>query len=64
MDNAAVGKQIADLRKAKHLTQADLGMRLGVTFQAVSRWERRVVVSQASTHCGQSRPRKKHASAA
>lgn len=40
MDNAAVGKQIADLRKAKHLTQTDLGMRLGVTFQAVSRWER------------------------
>lgn len=40
MDNTAVGKQIADLRKAKHLTQADLGMRLGVTFQAVSRWER------------------------
>lgn len=40
MDVLAVGKQIADLRKAKRLTQADLGERLGVTFQAVSKWER------------------------
>lgn len=35
-----VGGQIATLRKAKHLTQAELGERLGVSFQAVSKWER------------------------
>lgn len=40
MDMIAVGKQIAELRRAKGLTQADLGERLGVTFQAVSKWER------------------------
>ncbi len=35
-----VGGQIAALRKAKGLTQVELGERLGVTFQAVSKWER------------------------
>ena len=40
MDMNAVGRQIADLRRAKRMTQADLGERLGITFQAVSKWER------------------------
>lgn len=40
MDIKAVGNQIAALRKQKGLTQAELGDRLGVTFQAVSKWER------------------------
>ena len=40
MDMRKVGGQIAELRKNKNLTQADLGERLGVTFQAVSKWER------------------------
>lgn len=40
MDFEAVGRQIADLRRAKEMTQAELGERLGVTFQAVSKWER------------------------
>ena len=40
MDSKLVGMQIANLRKAKGLTQNDLGDRLGVTFQAVSKWER------------------------
>lgn len=40
MDSKLVGMQIATLRKAKGLTQNDLGDRLGVTFQAVSKWER------------------------
>lgn len=40
MDSKLVGIQIANLRKAKGLTQNDLGDRLGVTFQAVSKWER------------------------
>ncbi len=35
-----VGKQIAILRKQKSLTQNELGERLGVSFQAVSKWER------------------------
>ncbi len=42
MDMNAVGRQIADLRRAKRMTQADLGERLGITFQAVSKWERGV----------------------
>lgn len=40
MDREKVGNQIAVLRKAKGLTQNDLGERLGVTFQSVSKWER------------------------
>ena len=40
MDIAKVGLQIAELRKNKGLTQNDLGERLGVSFQAVSKWER------------------------
>ena len=40
MNMQAVGRQIADLRRAKGLTQAELGERLGVTYQAVSKWER------------------------
>jgi len=40
MNIKSVGGQIAYLRKAKGLTQNDLGERLGVTFQAVSKWER------------------------
>jgi transcriptional regulator with XRE-family HTH domain len=35
-----VGEQITMLRKSKNLTQAELGERLGVSFQAVSKWER------------------------
>ncbi len=41
MDIEKVGNQIAELRKNKGLTQSDLGERLGVSFQAVSKWERR-----------------------
>lgn len=40
MDIKKVGKQIEELRKNKGMTQADLGERLGVSFQAVSKWER------------------------
>jgi len=35
-----VGLQILALRKAKNLTQNDLGERLNISFQAVSKWER------------------------
>lgn len=40
IDNISVGKQIALLRNAKKLTQSDLGERLNVSYQAVSKWER------------------------
>jgi len=35
-----VGMQIASLRKYKQLTQSNLGERLNISFQAVSKWER------------------------
>lgn len=40
MDIKKVGEQIAVLRKSKNLTQSELGERIGVSFQAVSKWER------------------------
>lgn len=40
MDMRKVGGRIAALRRGKGLTQEQLGDRLGVTFQAVSKWER------------------------
>jgi len=35
-----VGAQISALRKARQLTQNDIGERLNISFQAVSKWER------------------------
>ena len=40
MDIKKVGFQIAELRKLKGLTQSELGERLCISFQAVSKWER------------------------
>lgn len=40
MNLQELGNQIAILRRQKGLTQNDLGERLGVSFQAVSKWER------------------------
>ncbi len=40
MNIKKVGEQIAVLRKAKGITQNELGERIGVSFQAVSKWER------------------------
>lgn len=40
MNIKKVGEQIAALRKAKGITQNELGERIGVSFQAVSKWER------------------------
>ena len=39
MDQIAIGKFISECRKEKHLTQAQLAERLGVTDRAVSKWE-------------------------
>ena len=40
MDQEKIGKLIARLRRAKNLTQQDLGDIVGVGHQAVSKWER------------------------
>ena len=40
MNTSKIAEQISALRKAKGLTQNELGERLGVSFQAVSKWER------------------------
>ena len=38
----SIGKNIAKYRKAKGFTQEELGAKLGVTNQAVSKWESEV----------------------
>ena len=40
MDTQKVALQISTLRKSKGITQNELGKRVGVSFQAVSKWER------------------------
>ena len=39
-DPKKVGEQILALRKSKNLTQQELGERLNISFQAISKWER------------------------
>lgn len=39
-DTMVVGKRIAELRKRNNLTQPELADAMGVSFQAVSNWER------------------------
>lgn len=40
MNTEKIAQQISELRKEKGITQSELGERVGVTFQAVSKWER------------------------
>ena len=40
MDIQKIGKFIQKLRKEKNITQKELGGRLNVSYQAVSKWER------------------------
>ena len=47
MDLINTGKFIADLRKEKGLTQAQLGERIGVTNKTISRWETGVYLPPA-----------------
>ena len=39
MDMVQMGSFLAELRKEKNLTQAELGDKLGVTNKTISRWE-------------------------
>ena len=39
MDMVKMGSFLAELRKENHLTQAELGEKLGVTNKTISRWE-------------------------
>lgn len=39
-DTVKIGRKIAELRKGKNLTQFELADAMGVSFQAVSNWER------------------------
>jgi len=40
MNTEKIAQQIAVLRRSKGITQNELGERVGVSFQAVSKWER------------------------
>ena len=41
MKNIIVSEKIKEYRKENHLTQEELGMLLGVSAQAISKWERK-----------------------
>lgn len=40
--NETIGSRIAKFRKAKNMTQEELANQLGVSSQAVSKWENEV----------------------
>lgn len=40
IDTRCLGQKIANVRRVKGLTQHDLAIAVGVTAQAVSKWER------------------------
>lgn len=48
MDLEKVGKFITELRKARGLTQAQLGKRLGVTDKTVYKWEKALIAPNIS----------------
>lgn len=48
IDQAKIGKFIADKRKEKSLTQAEVAEKLGITDRAVSKWERGLCLPDSS----------------
>ena len=48
IDMKKVGVQISTLRKNKGLTQSELADRLGISFQAVSKWENGITLPDVS----------------
>ncbi len=48
MNQEKIGKFIAELRKEKNLTQEDLANKLGITKNAVSKWERGISMMDVS----------------
>ena len=52
MDQKKTGYFIADIRKEKGLTQAELAEKLGVTNKTISRWETGFLVSALNSSNG------------
>lgn len=50
MDQEKIGKFIADLRKQKSITQAELGNLLGVSNKSVSKWENGICLPDPSLY--------------
>lgn len=48
MDQLKIGKFIAECRKTKNLTQAQLAEKLGIADKAVSKWERGIAMPDTS----------------
>lgn len=48
MDSQKIGNFIKELRKKNNLTQNDLAKKYGVTYQAVSKWERGINIPDIS----------------
>ena len=39
MDKGVINFRLADLRRAKHMTQSELAEVIGTSFQNISKWE-------------------------
>ncbi len=39
MNKAVINLRLADLRRAKHITQNELAEAIGTSFQNISKWE-------------------------
>ena len=49
MEKQTLGQKIAELRKAKNMTQLDLANQLNITDKAVSKWERDISCPDINT---------------
>ena len=50
MEKQTLGQKIAELRKAKNMTQLELANKLNITDKAVSKWERDISCPDVSTY--------------